>query len=141
MVALFLLSDVLILFVGGEKYIDATPIFQIFLIYGLFLPFDRLTGIALDAIGKPKLNFYKVLIMAIVNIVGDFIALYFFKSLELVALVTVFNVLAGIVAGYILIKRNINIEILPLLKNGCHVIINYFKKKNSIINLIKTNLL
>ena len=67
--------------------------------------------------------------MAIVNIVGDFIALYFFKSLELVALVTVFNVLAGIVAGYILIKRNINIEILPLLKNGCHVIINYFKKK------------
>jgi O-antigen/teichoic acid export membrane protein len=129
MVALFLLSDVLILVIGGEKYMDATPIFQIFLIYGLFLPFDRLTGIALDAIGKPKLNFYKVLIMAIVNILGDFIALYFFKSLELVALVTVFNVLAGIVAGYMLIKRNINIEILPLLKNGFGVIVDYFKKK------------
>lgn len=129
MALLFLFSEQLVLIIGGEKYLSATPIFQIFLIYGLFLPFDRLTGVALDSIGLPRLNFYKVLIMALVNIIGDFIVIYFFKSLELVALVTVVNVLSGLIAGYILIRKHVKIEIQSILKSGLLTIVNGIKKK------------
>ncbi len=129
MAFLYFLSKPLVLLIGGEKYIDAVFIFQLFLIYGLFLPFDRLTGITLDAIGLPKLNFYKVVIMAAVNIAGDIIVIYYFKSLELVALVTVANVLSGMIIGYLFLKREINLSLKSIFKNGFNTIVNYFKKK------------
>ncbi len=128
MTILYLLSEPLVLLIGGDKYLDAVYIFQLFLIYGLFLPFDRLTGITLDAIGLPKLNFYKVVIMASINIIGDILVIYFFKSLELVALVTVMNVISGMIIGYLFVKREINLSIKSIIKSGFSTILNYYKK-------------
>ena len=126
---LFLFSRPLVLMLGGAKYEDAVIIFQLFLLYSAFLPFDRLTGVALDAMGLPKLNFYKVLIMSIVNIVGDVIVLYYFRSIELVALVTLFTVLSGIITGYILVKRKINIELKSILIAGVNAFIEIVEKR------------
>jgi O-antigen/teichoic acid export membrane protein len=126
---LYIISEPLVLLIGGEKYIDAVIIFQLFLIYGVFLPFDRLTGITLDAIGLPKLNFYKVMIMASVNIIGDIVVIYFFNSIELVALVTVLNVLSGMIIGYVFLKREIDLNLKSILTYGFLTIVNYKKKE------------
>jgi O-antigen/teichoic acid export membrane protein len=71
---------------GGRQYLGTDPItgfnaatiMRIFSIYGLLLPIDRMTGIGLDAINKPNINFLKVLYMVIANIVGDLIAIFIF---------------------------------------------------------------
>lgn len=128
MFILFLMSEPLIYLIGGEKYLEGIFIFRLFLIYGVFLPFDRLTGITLDAIGKPKLNFYKVLIMALVNIIGDAIALYFFKSLNMVAIVTICNVIAGMFVGLIFLKKEINLSFESIITSGSYAIKNYITK-------------
>ena len=124
MLGLFVVSDYLVFLIGGEKYADTGSIFRLFLIYGLFLPFDRLTGVVLDAMGFPRLNFYKVAVMALVNIVGDVVVLYFFKSLELVAAMTIANVLTGTIIGFCITKQKLKISLRTILYSGLLSIIN-----------------
>ena len=137
MAILYLLSKPLVLLIGGDEYADSVIIFQVFLIYGLFLPFDRLTGITLDAMGMPQLNFYKVLIMASVNIIGDLMVIYFFESLEFIAVITVTNVLAGVFVGYVMVKRKIELQLKNILKRGGNVIRRSVQKAYESINLKK----
>lgn len=138
MVVLFVISEPLIYFIAGEKYLGGVFIFRLFLIYGIFLPFDRLTGITLDAIGKPKLNFYKVLIMALVNILGDFIALYFFESINMVAMVTICNVIAGMLVGLFFLKKEVNLNFRSIFISSSYLIKNYIAKHKVINTLTKT---
>ena len=136
MFGLFFFSEHIVHLVGGDKYTNSVGIFRIFLVYGLFLPFDRLTGISLDAIGKPRINFYKVLVMALVNIVGDLAALYYFKSLELAAWVTVATVLTGMLVGFLMVKKHVGIDLKGILINGQNglkmFVQNMVSKKNRI---------
>lgn len=112
----------LVLMFGGAQYVAAVPIFRLYILYGIFLPVDRLTGVALDAIGKPKVNLYKVLIMATINIVGDIIAITVFHSLMAVAAVTVINTFIGAYIGYIVLRRHIAINVNHLFIRGWNLI-------------------
>ncbi len=115
LVMVFLAKPLVILF-GGREYADSAPLFLIFLCYTIFIPVDRFSGIALDSINKPRLNFYKVMIMAFVNIVGDIVVLALWGNLEWVAVVTILNILAGVYFGYLLLHREINLSMAPILK-------------------------
>ena len=84
----FIFAKQFIILVSGYQYldfnttnIDIVLIVRILSIYGLLLPIDRMTGIGLDSINRPNINAFKVLIMLITNIIGDFIAIYIFKSI------------------------------------------------------------
>jgi O-antigen/teichoic acid export membrane protein len=118
----FIFAEPLVLFLGGSEYIDSLPlmasVFRIFALYSILLPIDRFTGVALDSINKPRFNFNKVMIMAGANIVGDFIAVFVFQSLEAVAAVTVFFTLIGIVVGYYFLNREIAINTKSLFTEG-----------------------
>lgn len=108
-----LFAKYFVLILGGSQYAgEWVPIvlFQIFAIYTLFLPIDRFTGVALDSINKPKRNFYKVMLMASLNITGDLIALYVFKSLIAVAFVTILFTIAGQVIGFRFLNREIPVN-------------------------------
>lgn len=130
---LFVFAEQLVLLTGGEQYIDATPIFQIFIVYGLFIPFDRITGVVLDAVGKPKLNSRKVFCMALTNILGDIIVLYFFDSLEPVAMVTVLNVIVGAVVGFYLVSKNIGFKLSDISIGAIKIFkININSKKHTL---------
>jgi O-antigen/teichoic acid export membrane protein len=137
MLVLLFFSNELVYILGGNQYQDSVDVFRIFLFYGLLLPFDRLTGISLDAINLPKMNFYKVFIMASVNVVGNTIALYFFKSLELVAFVTVLNVLAGAVLGYYFLKKELGLNLRNIFSSGI-ITIQEFIINNISVNKLKS---
>ncbi len=112
--------------IGGEKYLETIQpviIFQIFAVYGLFLPIDRFTGVALDSINKPHLNFYKVLIMALLNIIGDLIAIYIFNSLILVAVVTIIFTIVGLFVGYHYLNLEISMNFREIFIKG----FNFYK--------------
>ena len=110
----FIFAEPLVWALGGNEYKESLPVlttlFRIFSFYTLLLPIDRFTGVALDSLNKPKFNFYKVLIMASANIVGDIIAVFWFKSLEAVAVVTVLFTITGIIAGFAYLNKVIHVQ-------------------------------
>lgn len=118
----FVFSKEMVLFLGGADYSDSVPlmvsVFRIFIVYSVILPLDRFTGVALDSINRPKFNFYKVVLMASANVVGNIIAVFVFGSLEAVALVTVLFTLMGIVAGYRYLNRFLSVSFHDVVKEG-----------------------
>ncbi len=101
----FILAPYIVVVLGGHQYEDTSAIFRVFILFGLFLPANRMTGIGLDALHMPDKNFQKVLIMAIINILGDFIAIKMTHQLEWVAFVSVLNAATGAMLGWWLLER------------------------------------
>lgn len=130
----FFFSDIFVLLLGGEKYLIIDPeigasaslIFKVFAIYGLLLPIDRLTGVGLDSVNKPKKNFYKIIFMVAANIIGDLIAVFVFKSLMAVAIVTIIFTLIGLIVGYYYLHQELNLKFKLIWIEGWKVYVNKF---------------
>ena len=91
MILSFIFAEDLVTIVGGEDYRETAGIFQVFCIYGLLLPLDRFTGVALDSINMPKQNFIKVIYMTASNIVGDSIVVFgLYYIVLLTSIITMF---------------------------------------------------
>jgi len=137
-----LFSDFFVLILGGEQYLGIDPqtgesaslIFKVFAFYSLMLPLDRLTGVGLDSINKPKKNFYKIIFMVLANIVGDLIAVFVFESLLAVALVTILFTFIGLVIGYHYLSKEIQLNAKLIWIEG---IKTYSLKYNEFIRSIK----
>lgn len=140
-VVLFPVVAVLILFpkfflqlIGGPEYFDSLhtqqAILYIICIYILLLPLDRYSGVALFAIDKPKLNFYKIMLMLIANLVFDYLAVFVFNSLIYVALATLIFTLIGVFIGWYMLSHEMNTQ----LKNYPDFIMN---RMNNYLYLMK----
>lgn len=79
---------------------------------------------------KPQLNFYKVVIMLLVNIISDFIAIALFNNVESVAFVSTATFLAGMIFGYYHLKKHMNISLRSLLNLG------WIDYKGYIVNIL-----
>ncbi|MCF8381290.1 MAG: oligosaccharide flippase family protein [Bacteroidales bacterium] len=114
-----LFAPQLVMLLGGKQYASEVEtmanIFRIFCVYGLILPLDRMSGIMLDSLNSPDMNFRKILLMLGLNITGDLIAVYVFGSLEYVAAVTVVFTLIGAIAGWNMIRKKIGINFLSVI--------------------------
>lgn len=101
----FIFAEEFVYILGGEKYIETQNIFRIFCVYGLFIAVDKFTGITLDSINRPKMNFIKVIYMASANILGDiFVIFYIGKLLFFVSI-------ASLVASQFMPIFNIGLQI------------------------------
>ena len=122
----FVLADLFILILGGKQYLGTDPvtgfnaatIMRIFSVYGLLLPIDRMTGIGLDSINKPNINFLKVLYMVVANVIGDIIAIFIFKSLSLVAVASIFFTIIGIWVGFFYMDKELSLNYRHIFTNG-----------------------
>ncbi|MFN8345315.1 MAG: glycosyltransferase [Spirosomataceae bacterium] len=101
----YLSAEILLTVLGGRAYQASAPLLKVFAVYSLFLPFDRLLGVALDAIGKPQLNTIKVGTMLLVNVLGDAIVLTFGGELWMVAAVTIVTIAVGVAVGFYFLKQ------------------------------------
>ena len=117
-IGLFLFAKPLVLLIGVERYAGSYVIFWIFLIYALFLPMDRFSGITLDSINKPNYNMVKVLIMAACNIIGDILVIHFWSSLPGVAVCTIINAIAGVIVGNMLLRKELGTNVLQIFPYG-----------------------
>ncbi|NVN94976.1 MAG: oligosaccharide flippase family protein [Bacteroidetes bacterium] len=124
----FFMANQVILVLGGKEYLSSLPVFYVFCIYGLFLPIDRFTGVALDSVNKPDRNFYKVLAMALVNIIGDAIAVFYFNSILGVAIVTIVMTIVGVFVGLYQLKKEFPFKIRMVFISGFQTILSRIKK-------------
>lgn len=137
----FVFADLFILILGGKQYLGTDPvtgfnaatIMRIFSIYGLLLPIDRMTGIGLDSINKPNINFLKVLYMVIANVIGDLIAIFIFKSLSMVAVASIFFTAIGIWVGFHYMNKELSLNYRHIFSYG----IDFYK---TIYDKLKKNL-
>jgi O-antigen/teichoic acid export membrane protein len=96
------LADVPIYIIGGHKYVgtEAANVFRLFLTFSLLYPADRFFALTLDVINKPKINFYKVLVMLAANITFDLLGIYLFHNIYGIALATLMPILVGTIIGF-----------------------------------------
>lgn len=103
-------AEFFMVLIGKAKYAASAPVFQILLIYVIFLPIDRFIGIALDSLNRPQINTLKIGIMVVINIIGDYMVLNAGGSLVMVAGVTLVNIAIGMGFGWYKIYKTLPIH-------------------------------
>lgn len=123
----FILAPFIVTVLGGEAYSDSVILLRLFTLYTALTPLDKMTGVMLDIINKPQMNFVKVIVMLVVNVIGDVVCLFVFGTLESVAIVSTFTFGTGMIFGFVLLKKYINLSLrntLALGINECKVKFN-----------------
>jgi len=135
----FVFAGFFVLILGGSNYMGTDPvtgvniinIVRIFSLYGLILPIDRMTGIGLDSINRPDMNFIKVLIMVAANVIGDLIAVFIFKSLPMVAVGSILFTAIGIWIGYRFLHKELHLNQRLVFTAGLDFYKNIFLKSKN----------
>ena len=122
------LAEPIILLLGGEEYLEGVWVFRVFMVFVFFLPLDRLSGVLLDGIGSPQVNTFKVTLMTLINVIGDIVALCYFESLFMVALVTILNINLGILIALFSLRG-----FLPFKRKTVFTFIYFSKIKELIV--------
>jgi len=109
---MFIFSDKVIhLLSGSNAYVESSVILKVFMVYVIFLVIDRMTGVTLEAMGLARYNLIKTFLLVVVNITGNAVALYFFRSLPGVAFVSILAAITGMVSGWYFILQNSGLTI------------------------------
>lgn len=74
-IPLFVFSEEIITIIFGPDYIDSAPILRVTILYSLIIPFNRQFGTLMDGLKKPKINFYLLVLVAVLNIIFNYIFL------------------------------------------------------------------
>lgn len=89
---------------GGSKYESSSILLQIFCGYAILIPLDRYCGVLLDAGNKPQKNTLKVVLMLLINVIGDIAALRLGAGIYGVAAVSTVTFMFGIIVGWYQLK-------------------------------------
>lgn len=102
----YIISGFLIGLVGGGQYIGthegaiAINILRILLVFSVISPADRFLSVALDVIHKPQVNFYKIIIMLIINLLTDLLGIYIWGNVYGVVILGIFTILIAVIIEY-----------------------------------------
>lgn len=135
----FVFADYLVLMLSGEQYLKVDPetgfnvvaMVRVFSVYGLLLPIDRMTGVCLDSINRPNVNALKVFIMVAANVIGDFVAIFIFKSLILVAVGSILFTIIGVWMGMYFLNKELNLSYGKIFSKGWDFYMNLLNKASN----------
>jgi O-antigen/teichoic acid export membrane protein len=132
----FVFAEFFVIVISGHQYLTTDPvtgfnvvdIVRVFSIYGLLLPIDRMTGVGLDSVNKPKINAIKVFVMLIANVIGDLVAIFIFKSLIVVAIASIFFTILGIWMGMYFLDKELSLSFKEIFRKGMLFYVSLFNK-------------
>jgi O-antigen/teichoic acid export membrane protein len=134
----FIFAEEFVVLVSGYQYLNLessafsiVALVRIFSVYGILLPIDRMTGIGLDSINRPKINAIKVFVMLLTNIIGDLISVFVFESLEMVAIATLIFTSVGIGLGAYFLKKECHFSTMEIFKEGIRFYKSLWNQFNS----------
>ncbi|NDC42759.1 MAG: lipopolysaccharide biosynthesis protein, partial [Chitinophagia bacterium] len=106
-IGVFFLADIPVNLLSSGKYqgTEAANIFRIVMFTALMYPMDRFNGVALDIIHRPKVNFYKVLVMLVLRIVGNYLLVKWLASVYGFPITGFFTILGGFIYGYYQLRK------------------------------------
>jgi O-antigen/teichoic acid export membrane protein len=77
-VPLYIFSEQIITIIFGTEYIEAAPILRVTIFYSLIIPFNRQFGMLMDGLKNPKINFYLLVMVAVLNVIFNYVFLMMF---------------------------------------------------------------
>jgi O-antigen/teichoic acid export membrane protein len=100
-------AEPIILLIGGEKYVhtEAVNLLRVFMVMTVLYPADRYFGLTLDVIHMPKINFYKLLCMLLVNLIADYVGIISFKSVYSIGIANIFPLVLSIMIAYVPLNK------------------------------------
>jgi O-antigen/teichoic acid export membrane protein len=120
-----------IILIAGAEYLDAVPFLRVILVVALLRPYDRQSGITLDAMGKPHLNFLVVLLNLIIVLISSFVFIKFFGLMG-AAYAVLLALIISVIIKQIMLAKFINSNFLRPLK---YTILAYQKIADKIKNI------
>ncbi len=70
---IILFTEFIIFTLAGPEFAESVTILRMTIFYGAFIPFTVLFGTILDAMGKPKINFYFTIFGSTINIIFNYL--------------------------------------------------------------------
>ncbi|MES2446546.1 MAG: oligosaccharide flippase family protein [Bacteroidota bacterium] len=129
----YLLAEPAMSIIGGGQYKNtkagetAVNIFKLITMFAFLFPADRFMSVTLDAIHKPHVNFFKVIIMLIVNLISDFLGVYILGNIYGIVIATIFPVLTAIIiSNYVIQKEYQKFSFLDIYRSSFIEIKKYF---------------
>jgi len=125
-------AEPIIHLIGGKGYIaNETPnLFRLFMTIALLFPADRFFALGLDVIHQPKINFYKILVMLVVNVVAVVIGISIYHSVYSIAIATIFPTLVAILMTYYPLNKYYKFNFWSMYIIGYKEIILFLKQLN-----------
>jgi O-antigen/teichoic acid export membrane protein len=77
-VPLYFFSETVITLVFGAEYLSSAPILRVTIFYCLIIPFNRQFGMLMDGLKHPKINFYLLVLVAVLNVIFNYFFLQWF---------------------------------------------------------------
>lgn len=125
-------AEPIIQLIGGKGYIsNETPnLFRLFMTIALLFPADRFFALGLDVIHQPKVNFYKILVMLIVNVLAVVIGISIYHSVYSIAIATIFPTLVAILMTYYPLNKYHKFSFWSMYVIGYKEVILFLKQMN-----------
>lgn len=73
LIPLYVFSEWVIRVIFTSQYMEAAPILRVTIFFTLLIPFNRQFGTLMDGLKQPKLNFYFLIAMGVINIGTNFL--------------------------------------------------------------------
>jgi len=129
-IIVFFLAEPAIMLIGGQKYLntEAPNLFRIFMFFAILYPMDRFFSLTVDVIHLPKINFYKILVMLVVNLIGDYVGVTLLNSIYGIALVNIFSILVSIAITYPVLNKYSRFSFGSIYVVGYNELILFIKK-------------
>lgn len=123
-------AEPMIALIGGGRYVhtEAPNLFRIFMSLAILYPTDRFFALTLEVIHKPKINFYKILIMLVANLLGDYIGVTIFKSIYAIVFANIFPLVMAIIIAYIPLNKYSKFKFLDMYVIGYKEVILFIKQ-------------
>ncbi|TAH27679.1 MAG: flippase [Cytophagales bacterium] len=123
LVVVMVLPKFIITIIADERYLSTVPLLQITVLYTIFVPFARQFGTVLDSMGKPQINFYFVVIGAIINATLNY---FFIKNFGIIgaAYGTLLSFTINFILNQIVLKKILNVEVLKVF----YYMIEFYKE-------------
>lgn len=129
---------------GGKGYVanEAPNLFRIFMVIALLYPADRFFAIGVDIIHQPKINFYKIIIMSLVNLAAVFAFVGIYHSVYSIAFASITPIIVAIYMTYKPLNNYLKFSFLSIYQVGFKELIllikqlnnTFFKSSHKIIN-------
>jgi len=128
-IIVFFLAEPAILLIGGSKYLatEAPNLFRMFMCFAILYPMDRFFSLTIDVIHKPKINFYKILVMLAVNLIGDFVGVSLLNSIYGIAMVNILSILVSIAITYPVLNRYSKFSLSSIYVVGYNELVSIIK--------------
>lgn len=68
-------ADTIVFLIAGPEYAASADIMRITILFGLFTPFSRQFGAAMDSSGRPHINFFVLVISFLLNFLTNYIGI------------------------------------------------------------------